>query len=114
MSGKILRLELELKTGERGRSDLPQLEFNGHSIALSGVKGGCASAETLVGFIRPGSVAHTIRLVGPETGAWDIESMRVDYEGETGSWTVEFAPFSLDDESSADIFELPPLPTWDV
>ena len=114
MSGKILRLSLELKTGENGRTDLPQIEFNGHLISLSGVEGNCQSGATLTGFIRPGSVAHTIRLVGPEQGAWDISSMRIDYEGETGSWTVDFVSFALDDETSADIFELPPLPTWDV
>ena len=114
MSSKIMRLSLELKTGAQGRPDLPQIEFNGHLISLSGVSGGSESEQTLVGYIRPGSVAHTIRLVGPTNGSWDIDALQIAYEGETGNWTVEFSSFSLDDETSADIFELPPLPTWEV
>ncbi len=114
MAGKLAQMVLHLKTGERGRSDVPDLEFNGHLLPLRDVEGSCGSGESLQGMIRPGSVAHTVRLVGPETGTWDIESLRIDYEGDTGSWTVEFEPFDLDDSSSADIFRLPPLPTWEV
>ena len=114
MSGKLAQMTLSLTTGARGRVGIPVVEFNGHRLPLGQVEGACGANERLNATIRPASVAHTVRLLGPDDGFWDIEALRIDYVGDAGTWSVEFDAFVLDADSSADIFRLPPLPVWDV
>jgi hypothetical protein len=54
-------------------------------------------------------------LVGPDKGEWSLKKVTVDFECEnTPPYSVEFPAVELDETSEMDIWQDPPLPTFDV
>jgi hypothetical protein len=111
---KVHRIRLELQTGARGHEEPVVFSFNSHDLPLRVLEGGPGAGQTLVGEFEPQSVAHSVTLLGPSTGVWDVQHLSVTYSAGADEWTVRFEPFELDPQTAADIWEPPPLPTWDV
>ena len=112
---RVLYIKVEIETGENGGGHQPLLEFNGHCLGFENASGGTESGDRFEGDFAPNSVAHSVRLVGPETGEWDLASLKVTY-GVPGQdrYDVKFAPVKLDEETSLDIWQPPQPPTFDV
>jgi hypothetical protein len=112
---RISHLQLSIETGQNGWDGPVSIAFNGHELPLEKGQGGCSSGETLNGELSPNSFAHSVVLVGPESGAWDIAGLKVTYEvpGEE-SYTIRFGAITLGDAESLDIWQERPLLTFDV
>lgn len=112
---KVRSIACEIQTGAVGTTSDVYLAFNGHPIQLVGPSGGTGTGETLSGTFSPMSVAHSVTLLGPAEGAWQIDVIAVTYEMEGGEpYTVRFGPVTLDTENQVSIWAEPPRPTFDV
>jgi hypothetical protein len=111
---KVRRVSVDISTGERGHGEPVVLEFNSHPLLLRPIEGSTTSGARFVGQFEPDSVAHSVTLRGPEVGTWDIVRAVVTYTTGTTTYNVEFDSFELGPETSANIWEDEPLPSWDV
>jgi len=112
---KIDKIGIEIETGERGMAGPVQLEFNGHKLNFDTLSGDTEPHSSYEGEFEVGSFGHSVVLVGPEEGEWDIQQLKVTYslEGEDG-YSLRFAPLTLGDNHSLNLFIPRPRPTFDV
>ena len=112
---RLEQFRLTIRTGTRGRIDLPRYEINGFQIDFDSVEGETSSGGTLKATGCPRSFPHALTLVGPEDGAWDIDGIEAVYEcsGED-PYTVRMGAVTLDGETNLNIWHEPPLPAFDV
>lgn len=111
---KVGRIEIEVRTGASGHPGPVLLEFNGHPLAFRPVSGSTESGDVFCGRLSPESVAHSVHLLGPESGRWAIDGIVVRYTCGLEEYEVEFGAVELSSEMAADIWEPPPLPQWSV
>jgi hypothetical protein len=112
---RLEQFRLTIRTGEHGRADHPRYEINGFQVDFDDVEGNADAGQTLVATGRPRSFPHSLTLVGPEDGQWDIERIEAVYEcGGSDAYTVRMGAVTLDDETNLNIWHEPPLPTFDV
>ncbi len=112
---RVNRLAISIETGESGRSEPVTFEFNGHELPFENVSGGTGPNEVFEGEFAPNSFAHSVVLVGPKEGEWNIAGFTVNYEimGDD-PYTVRFGEVTLDQETSVNIWQDPPLKAFDV
>ena len=112
---KLRSFHLAITTGQHGRDDLPKYAINGFPLAFDETEGGCASGETFDGTGRPDSFPHSLHLIGPAEGQWDLATITVTYFAQDEEpYTYEFAPVTLDAESNLNIWKPRPAPVFDV
>jgi len=112
---KLNRFKIEIETGETGTDAPVHFTINNHKLPLEETQGGVGPSETFSGGFEIRSFAHSLTLVGPESGHWDIRKMKVDYDCEnTPPYSVVFGAVTLDDTTEVNIWQDPPLPIWDV
>lgn len=114
---RLDKIELEIKTGQSRGPEEPILNINGFPLAFSETEGGTGSGETLKAVGNPGSFPHGLALVGPEEGQpkWDIESVTATYHCQNMEpYTVHMGAVTLDDESNLNVWQEPPVATFDV
>ena len=115
MASKIDRIHLRVRTGDQALAGPVRLAFNGHVLGLEPLAGGTGPGETFEGTIAPMSVAHTVHLVGPDAGSWDIQGVELRFQPAAGDpWEVMLGPIELTAEQSLDLWYPPPLPTFEV
>ena len=112
---KLNRFTIEIETGETG-TDLPvHFTINNHKIHKEDPQGGVGPVENFSGGFEIGSFAHSLTLVGPESGHWESRKSKLDYDCEhTPPYSVFFGAVTLDETSEVNIWQDPPLPTWDA
>ena len=112
---KVNNFKVKIETGDIGRSGPIHFNFNNHKVPFDDVKGGTGPDEVFEGAFEVNSYAHSMNLVGPESGQWKVKSITIDYECESiPPYTVKFGEVLLDDTTEANILQDPPLPTFDV
>ena len=112
---RIDRFTVTIQTGATGNAGPVRFDFNGHTMGFEESDGGTGGGERFEGSFAARSVAHSVALVGPEDGTWDIERITVRYETTDGDpWDVSFGPITLDGFTALDIWHDRPLPTFDV
>jgi len=112
---KLNSFYVELKTGERGRPDVPVFAINGFKLPFDDVSGDCQPGSVLKATGNPDSFPHALHLVGPDEDTWDIERVSITYfpQGET-PYTMVFGAVSVDQESNLNIWRRRPAPAFDV
>ncbi len=111
---RISSLQVEIVTADAGTESPVMVVFNNHPMPFPQYRGGTAAGETFEGRFSPNSFAHSVAIEGPAEGQWAIERLSVTYEGAGEPWTVRFGAVTLDAETALDIWQEPPLPTFDV
>ena len=112
---RINRIEITINTGQSGWEGPVCLEFNGHQLPIDLREGSAEAGGHLVGECQPNSFAHSVHLVGPQAGKWDIDELSVTYDVTAGDeYSVRFGAITLDETQSLDIWQERPLPTFDV
>jgi len=112
---RINRIEITIETGLQGREGPVCLEFNGHALPLNNAEGSAESESTLIGACQPNSFAHSVYLIGPDKGAWDINGISVTFDvSGDDPYTVRYGSITLDESQSLDIWLERPLPSFDV
>ncbi len=112
---KLNLFKLKVETGDVGLAEPVHFTINGHKLPFDDFKGGTGAGETFEGEFEIRSFAHSLTLVGPESGSWKIRKIHVDYDCEnTQPYSATFGEVALDETTEVNIWQDPPLPTWDV
>ncbi len=112
---KLNQFNIEIETGESGTQLPVHFTINNHKLPLEDTEGGVGPEETFAGGFEIGSFAHSLTLVGPDSGQWVIRKIKVDYDCEQmPPYSAVFGEVTLDETTEVNIWQDPPLPTWDV
>ncbi|NIQ03174.1 MAG: helicase [Nitrospinaceae bacterium] len=112
---KLKRFKIQIDTGRTGTGEPVFFTINNHKLPLEDTRGKVQPGETFEGGFEIGSFVHSLTLVGPETGKWDIRKVQLDFECEnTDPYSIVLGEVTLDPETELNIWREPPLPTWDV
>ena len=112
---RLETFELQRHTGGQGLRETPQYSINGFTLAFDEIDGSNDAGQTLRAKAAPQSYPHSLVLVGPEEGAWEIEGITATYHcaGEE-PYVLRFGPVMLDDHSDLNIWHERPPRTIDV
>ena len=112
---KVQQIECTITTGKVGTESDVILAFNGHPLPFDNPDGGTGSGESFSGSFAPMSVAHSVSIVGPTEGDWDIQEIAVTYHLDIGEpYSVRFGPIALNTTNQVNIWAEPPRPIFDV
>jgi len=109
---KVDTVHLVIRSGAVGTSSAVRMRFNGHVVELTRINGGTGPGETFEGQFHVRSVAHSVSLLGPDLGRWEIEGIVARYEG-VEQLTRELGPLALEPGGEADLWNAPG-PTFEV
>ena len=112
---KLNQFQIKIKTGETGLDESVRFAINGFQIPFENVTGGTGPGQTFEAGFEVNSHPHSLTLVGPDKGKWNIKqiSLKFDVEG-VESYPITFGEMTLDETTEANILYDPPLPTFDV
>lgn len=112
---KLNTFTLNIKTGQRGPGGVPQYAINGFALDFDDSSGSIDPGATLQATGNPESFPHSLTVIGPTEGSWDIESIEATYQclGEE-PYTVRLGAVSLDDQSDLNIWYQRPERVIDV
>ena len=112
---RLERFEIEIETGDKGTEGPIQFRFNGHTLNFEEPTGGTAAQATFPGPFEPRSFAHSLVLLGPESGEWALERVRVQfYCSGTDPYSVCYGAAELNERNALDLWQDPPLESFEV
>jgi len=111
---RVESLKLLIETGAAGHAGPIQVEFNGHVLPVSVEEGSASPSSRYVASYAPHSMAHSLRLLGPEHGPWSIDRARVTIDTGLEPYSVEFEPFELRPGQAASLWSERPAEPFDV
>ena len=112
---KLNNFKVKIETGDQGTSGPVQFSINSHTLPFDNPTGATGAGGVFEGGFEVNSFAHSLALVGPEEGQWHIKKVQVDFNCESVEpYSVTYGEVTLDDGSQLDIWQDPPLPTFDV
>ena len=112
---RVLTFKVKIETGKQGPDEQVNFCFNGHKMPFDNVKGSNEPDSNFEGSFDVNSFAHSLTLVGPEKGTWEIEKIRVDFECEGEKpYTVNFGAVTLDETTQVNLWQDSPVPAFDV
>jgi hypothetical protein len=112
---KLNRFNIRIETGDRGTPGPVLFNINNHVLPFENAEGGTAPGEVFSGGFEINSFAHTLALVGPKEGAWQIRAMTVDFVCESAPpYSVRFGAVTLDETTEVNLWQDPPIPAFDV
>jgi hypothetical protein len=115
MMPKINTFKIKVQTGQQGMSEQVYFNFNNHKLPFDNVTGSAVSGNVFEGSFEVNSFAHSLTLLGPKSGVWDIKKISVDYDCENEKpYTVQFGAVTLDEATEVNIWQDPPVPAFDV
>jgi hypothetical protein len=102
-------LELKIKTGQRGLGQPPSYAINGHTVEFEEITGGVGPHETVEVSHSPRSFAHSLMLIGPDEGFWDIEQIDATFHIGGNPYAVRLGAVTLDNETKLNLwYDRPP------
>jgi len=107
---RLETFDMKIKTGKRGPDKAPWYEINGFKLDFDEMTGGNGPAETLELTGEPQSFPHSLVLVGPSEGEWDIEGIEITYHVMGAPpYTLRLGGVTLDAETNLNIwYDRPP------
>lgn len=112
---RLESFSLTIKTGDTGPSYMPRYSINGFELDFDELEGGTGAGETLVANGAPQSFPHTLTLIGPDEGSWDIEGAELNYEVAGGEpYQVKLGAVTLADDEDLNIWHERPEKVIDV
>ena len=112
---RVLTFKVNIETGKQGPNETVNFCFNGHKMPFENVTGSNESDAIFEGSFAVNSFAHSLTLVGPEKGKWNVEKVTVDYECEGEKpYVVKWGAVTLDETTEMNLWQDPPAPMFDV
>ena len=112
---RLNTFKVKIQTGSKGHSGQVLFNINNHQVPFDNVQGSAEPGQTFEGSFQVNSFAHSLTVVGPESGEWAIERMEVDFDCEnTPPYAVTYGAVTLDETKEVNIWKDPPAPTFDV
>ncbi len=112
---KLNRFKVKIETGDSGMEGPVNFCINNHKVPLEDCVGSTAEGQSFEGGFEVNSFAHSLTLVGPEKGNWDIKKVTVDFEPDAiAPYSASFGQVMLDETTELNIWKDPPQPMFDV
>ena len=112
---RLNNFKVKIETGSAGTHGAVLFNINNHTLPFENAQGGTGPGKTFEGNFEVNSFAHSLTLVGPQEGKWDIKKITVDFDAEGGTpYSAVFGAVTLDDSNEVNIWKDPPLPVFDV
>lgn len=112
---RLESFRLKIKTGEKSFDGPLKYSINGFPLDFEEVQGGTGAGETAEVMGEPQSFPHTLQLIGPESGEWEIETIEATYHCQAEPpYSVHFGKVVLDDSSDLNIWHPRPPKVVDV
>ena len=112
---RLNQFKIKIETGEPGLKEPVHFSINGFKVPFECNSGGTGLGETFESVYEVNSHPHSLTLIGPEKGTWNIKRMSVEYDVDgSDPYSVTFGEITLDEITEANIWQDPPLPTFDV
>lgn len=106
---------LKVKTGKNGLGKAPKYAINGFALDFDEVKGGTGPGEEAELTGSPQSFPHSLVLIGPDEGRWDIEGASLRYHcAGSEPYTVRLGAITLEDDMDLNIWHQRPAKVLDV
>lgn len=112
---KLDTIRLTVRTGGKGLAGTPKYSINGFPLDFDEIAGGAEPGETLEAVGRPESFPHSLLLLGPSEGEWEIAGIDITYEcfGEE-PYAVRLGEVTLDANADLNIWHARPARVIDV
>ena len=112
---RVLKFKVNIETGKQGPNETVNFCFNNHKMPFENVIGSNESDAIFEVSFDVNSFAHSLTLVGPESGKWEIEKITIELDCENEKpYTVQFGAVTLDDKTEVNIWQDPPILAFDV
>ena len=112
---KLKTFNIKIETGDSGIDEPVRFSVNGFQVPFEDIKGKPQPGEVFEAAYEINSFPHSLTLVGPDKGKWNIKKVEVEYHLENADpYSVTFGEMNLDETNEANIWQEPPLPTYDV
>ena len=112
---KVNSFKVKVQSGQQGMSEPVHFNFNNHKLVSENATGSAESGKVFEGSFEVNSFAHSLTLVGPESGKWDIETISIDYDCENEQpYTVNLGAVTLDETTEVNMWQDLPVPSFDV
>lgn len=112
---KLNRFNIKIVTGDSGMDEPVNFSINSHVVPFENIQGGTGAGQTFEADFEINSFAHSLTLVGPKKGEWNIREMEVGLKSEnTELYSVRYGEVTLDGTTEVNLWQDPPLKTFDV
>ena len=112
---KLNKFLIKIETGDQGIAEPVKFSINGFPVAFENGVGGTASGQVFEASYEVNSFPHSLALIGPEKGTWDIKKIFMEYNCQDAKpYSITFGEVTLDETLEVDIWKEPPLPSFDV
>jgi len=112
---RLETFSMKVATGERGLGVTPKFAINGFPLDFDDVQGGFGPGETAELKASPQSFPHSLVLVGPDEGAWDVRDILITYHcAGAQPYSVRLGSVTLEDDTDLNIWHQRPARVLDV
>lgn len=112
---RLMKFEMQVKTGCIGTTAPIQISVNGHALDLPDRTGGTAAGEVLNAEFAPMSYIHELTLRGPCHGTWEIEEITMCFHCDAADpYTIRWRGTTLDPQTTANLWAPQPAMPIDV
>tara|TARA_B100000686_G_scaffold338193_1_gene410367 strand:+ start:164 stop:508 length:345 start_codon:yes stop_codon:yes gene_type:complete len=112
---RLNHFKIKIETGAKGLEEPVHFAFNGFKLPFEAMTGGTGPGETFESSYEVNSFPHSMTLIGPNSGEWDISKMVLNFDVEGSEpYSITFGQVTLNEFNEANIWQDPPLPAFDV
>lgn len=112
---RLEEFTLTIQTAAGAGPERLEYEINGFTVDFDQMEGQLDAESECKVVGRPRSFPHSLALIGPENGEWEIAAIEAAYHCDGAEpYTVRMGPVTLDGETKLNIWHDPPLPVFDV
>ena len=112
---RVHSFKVRIETGAKGTAGTVHFNFNNHTMPFETTTGSTESGGVFEGEFVVNSFCHSLTLVGPDSGTWDIDAMTVRFEcDEMEPYSVNYGAVSLDEATEVNLWRAAPAPMFDV
>ena len=105
---RLISFGVKITTGEHGHEEAVRCCINGHTMALTNTDGHTGPGGFFTGDFTVNSFVHSLTILGPDEGQWEISEIEVSYEcADTDLYTAKFGAVALDESNEVNIWTDP-------
>ncbi len=112
---KLNSFKVKIQTGQAGIDEAVYFNFNNHKMAFENITGSTQSGQVFEGEYEVQSFCHSLTLVGPESGQWDIQKLAIEFDCDGGDpYCVQYGTVTLDATTEVNLWRDAPGIMFDV
>lgn len=104
LMSRLNTLRLALQTGATGTTTPVRIRINGFTVPVKRLSGDTGSRERWQGSLDINSVVHTLELLGPTSGSWELDELVATFETATGTHANVLQGIRLGEQQALNIW----------